>query len=65
VGRLGGIFVGILGGLLVDETDVFRGRTEVFVGRIMKGELVESGEPVPVAVGVSCGLTGRRGMSAM
>ena len=65
MGILGGLLVGIFRGLFVGGTDVFRGRTEVFVGRIMKGELVESGEAAPVAVGVSSGLTGRSGISAM
>ena len=64
MGMFGGLSVGILG-LFVGGIDVIRGRTAVFVGRIMKGELVESGEPVPVAVGVSSGLTGRSGISAM
>ena len=66
VGLLGG-FVGLLGGLFVAGTDVFRvfgSRVEVFVGR-MKVEPVAVGEGVPVAVGVSSGLTGRRGISAM
>ena len=60
--------MGLLGGLFVAGTGVFGafgGRVEVFVGRPMKVEPVAVGEGVPVAVGVSIGLTGRRGISAI
>ena len=66
VGLLGGL-VGLLGGLFVAGTGVFRvfgDRVEVFVGR-MKEEPVLVGEGVPVTVGVSSGLTGSSGISAM
>ena len=66
VGNAGGktgLFVGGIGiGVL---NDVFGDRVEVFVGRLMKVEPVAVGEGVPVAVGVSSGLTGRSGISAM
>ena len=66
VGLLGGL-VGLLGGLFVAGTGVFRvfgDCVEVFVGR-MKKEPVLVGEAVAVAVGVSTGLTGNNGISAM
>ena len=60
---VGGLFVGGMGiGVL---NDVFGDRVEVLVGRPMKVEPVTVGEGIPVAVGVSSGLTGRRGISAM
>lgn len=71
VGLLGGsvgLLGGLVGGLFVDGIgvfDVFGGRVEVFVGRLMKVEPVEVGDGVLVAVGVSSGLTGRSGISAM
>lgn len=62
-GLVGGLFVGGIGiGVL---NDVFGGRVEVFVGRVMKVEPVAVGDGVLVAVGVSSGLTGRSGISAM
>ena len=71
MGLLGG-FVGLLGGLVgglfvsgIGVFDVFGDRVAVFVGRMMKVGPVAVGEGVPVAVGVSSGLTGRRGISAM
>ena len=60
-----GLLVGLFGGLFVGGTGVFGDRTEVFVGRMLKMEGVAAGESMPVAVGVSSKLTGRRGISAM
>ena len=59
-GLVGGLFVGGIGVL----NDVLGDRVAVFVGR-MKVKPVAVGEGVLVAVGVSSGLTGRRGISAM
>ena len=60
-GLVGGLFVGGIGVL----NDVLGDRVAVFVGRLMKVEFVAVGDSVLVAVGVSSGLTGRRGISAM
>ena len=60
-GLVGGLFVGGIGVL----NDVLGDRVAVFVGRLIKVEPVAVGDGVPVAVGVSSGLTGRRGISAM
>jgi hypothetical protein len=71
VGLLGGsvgLLGGLVGGLFVDGIgvfDVFGDRVAVFVGRMMKVEPVAVGDGVLVAVGVSRGFTGRRGISAM
>ena len=67
VGFAGGLVGGLLGGLFVAGTGVFRvfgDLVEVFVGR-KREEPVLVGEAVAVAVGVSSGLTGSRGISAM
>lgn len=59
-GLVGGLFVGGIGVL----NDVLGDRVAVFVGR-MKVKPVAVGEGVLVAVGVSSGLTGRSGISAI
>ena len=68
IGGSVGLLGGLVGGLFVDGigvlNDVFGGRVEVVVGRMMKVEPVAVGDGVLIAVGVSSGLTGRRGISA-